>query len=80
MVYTRNTSLVTRDFSPVGAFQRWLLQDRIASDLYVSRVNIEQWKEIMHAQGGFNGPLKWYKAIMRGFNNPDSEGKSPLRL
>ncbi|UPK95918.1 hypothetical protein LCI18_006853 [Fusarium solani-melongenae] len=76
--YTRNTSIWTEHFSPVGAFRKWLEQDSIASDVFASRVNEEQWKTIMRAQGGFNGPLKWYKAMMRGINNPDTSGEDPL--
>lgn len=34
----------------------------------------------MGAQGRLDGPLKWYRSLMRGFNNPDDEGKSPLPL
>jgi soluble epoxide hydrolase/lipid-phosphate phosphatase len=51
-----------------------LEQDKTASDVYISGVDMEQWKRITTAQGGFEGPLKWYKAIMRGFNDPDETG------
>lgn len=46
--------------------------------MFVSLVNMEQWKVIIRAQGGLDGPLKWYKAMMRGINNPDISGKDPL--
>lgn len=66
---------MTRDFAPTGALQQWLEGDQSASDLVVSDVNIDQWKRIITAQRGFDGPLKWYKAMMEGINNPDSNGK-----
>ncbi|KAM5358993.1 hypothetical protein ACJZ2D_014818 [Fusarium nematophilum] len=68
--YTRNTSWMEH-FLPVGAFRQWLVQNRTSSHMFVSRVNMEQWKAIMRAQGGLDGPLKWYKAMMKGINNPD---------
>ncbi|KAF4455364.1 alpha beta-hydrolase [Fusarium albosuccineum] len=80
LMATRNSSSWTEDFMPVGAIREWLVQNKTASDVFSTRVNMEQWKLIMRAQGGLDGPLKWYKAMMRGINNPDSTDMSPSTL
>ncbi|KAF4995350.1 hypothetical protein FDECE_12842 [Fusarium decemcellulare] len=72
LMTTQNSSSWTEYFMPVGAIREWLVQNKTASDVFATRVNMEQWKLIMTAQGGLDGPLKWYKAMMRGINNPDS--------
>jgi pimeloyl-ACP methyl ester carboxylesterase len=52
-----------------------LEQENNASSVYLSNAEIQEWKDITTAQGGFGGPLKWYKATMRGHNNPDETGE-----
>ena len=78
-MFTHNTSFWRKDFAPVGALREWLEQDKTASDLYISDADMQQWKSITTAQSGFEGPLRWYKAIMRGYNDPDETGECLFR-
>lgn len=61
--------------APIGKFKQWLLEDKTAPiGNFANRVSQEQWKSIMKAQGGLDGPLKWYKAFMRDVNKVDEDG------
>lgn len=77
LAYTYNATYFKEDFARIDAYERRLLEDKIApiGGEYVIRVTQEQWKSIITSQGGLHGPLKWYKANMRGINTADEEGK-----
>lgn len=62
----------------MGALKRWLLADgRIPfQNEFLTDVTLAQWRTIVRAQGGMDGPLKWYRAMMRGYNTADENGKS----
>ncbi|RYC83296.1 hypothetical protein BFJ63_vAg13825 [Fusarium oxysporum f. sp. narcissi] len=71
--FTRNTSLWIDHLAPTGAIRQWLMQDKMATDIFVSRARMEQWKTIIRENGGMDGPLRWYKAMIAGVNNPTEE-------
>ncbi|KAL3418737.1 epoxide hydrolase [Phlyctema vagabunda] len=74
LVYTYNMTYWKEFFTPLGEFKQWLLDDRRAPVGKFSTTQVsEQWKSIMRAQGGLDGPLKWYKSSMRGINRADEE-------
>lgn len=77
LAYTYNATYFKEDFARIDAYERRLLEDKLApiGGEYVIRVTQEQWKSIIRSQGGLHGPLKWYKANMRGINTADKEGK-----
>lgn len=63
-------------FCPVGAYKQWLLQDRIAPwGGFINRKSKDTFERILTLHGGFNGPLKSYKSLMRDVNAADEAGK-----
>ncbi|PCD42946.1 hypothetical protein AU210_005470 [Fusarium oxysporum f. sp. radicis-cucumerinum] len=78
--FTRNTSLWIDHLAPTGAIRQWLMQDKMATDIFVSRARMEQWKTIIRENGGMDGPLRWYKAMIAGVNNPTEEDSDTMVL
>lgn len=76
LAYTYNSAYWREHFAPIGKLKQWLLEDKAAPiGNFANRVSQEQWKTIMKAQGGLDGPLKWYKACIRDINKVDEDGK-----
>lgn len=74
--YTFNHTLTQENFALVGSFKEWLLENRIAPiGQYVSRHDMEIANRIIRLNGGYDGPVKWYKAAMRGLNAADENGE-----
>ncbi|KAJ5192615.1 hypothetical protein N7449_008757 [Penicillium cf. viridicatum] len=79
LVYTYSSTYWREDLAPIGKFKQWLLEDKTAPiGNFANRVSQEQWKSIMKAQGGLDGPLKWYKAFMRDVNKVDEDAIQSL--
>ncbi|KAJ4982905.1 epoxide hydrolase, partial [Stagonosporopsis vannaccii] len=81
--FTNNATYQKEHLAPLGQLERWLSEDRQApyGSAYVSNVTKEQWKTIVKAQGGLDGGLKWYKALLSGLNQADAlalQSKSPI--
>lgn len=74
--YTFNHTLTQEDFAPVGTFKEFLLENRMAPiGQYVNRRDMEIANRIIRLNGGYDGPVKWYKATMRGLNAADEKGE-----
>jgi len=69
------------NFNTIGALQQWLVADRRAEfgNDFITNSTREQWKTIVHAQGGLEAGLKWYKSYLRGINSADANGKTDPR-
>ncbi|EHL02881.1 putative epoxide hydrolase 2 [Glarea lozoyensis 74030] len=63
------------NITEVGALERWLHADgRIPfQNEFLTDTTLAQWRTILQAQGGMDGPFKWYRAMMRGYNTADEQ-------
>ena len=63
-------------FSPVGEYKKWLLADRIAPwTAHITADEKDIFENITMSNGGFDGPVKSYKSLMRDYNAADEKGK-----
>lgn len=61
----------------MGAYKKWLLADRIAPwTTFITEDEKDIFENITMSQGGFDGPVKSYKSLMRDYNAADEKGKS----
>lgn len=66
-------------FSPVGEYKKWLLADRVAPwTAFITADEKDTFENITMSHGGFDGPVKSYKSLMRDYNAADEESKQSL--
>ncbi|PLB54176.1 putative epoxide hydrolase [Aspergillus steynii IBT 23096] len=74
LTYTSNATYLKEYFSPVGEYKKWLLADRIAPwTTFITADEKDTFEKITMSHGGFDGPVKTYKSLMRDFNAADEE-------
>ncbi|RDW78879.1 alpha/beta fold hydrolase [Aspergillus mulundensis] len=72
LTYSSNATYLKEHFSPVGAYKKWLLADRIAPwSTYITADEKDIFETITMSHGGFDGPTKSYKSLMRDYNAAD---------
>ena len=76
LTYTFNHTYTQDFFAPIGTFKQWLLENRMAPfGHYVDVNDMDTFNRILRLHGGYNGPVKWYKSILRDFNAADEKGE-----
>ncbi|KAJ5349881.1 hypothetical protein N7541_007608 [Penicillium brevicompactum] len=74
LTYSSNATYLKEHFSPVGAYKKWLLADRIAPwTTFITEDEKDIFENITMSQGGFDGPVKSYKSLMRDYNAADEK-------
>ena len=74
-MYTYDEAYTQEYFAPVGAFKQWLLANQMAPfGEYVDNKTMDIFNNIVTLNGGYDGPVKWYKSCMRDINKADEEG------
>ncbi|RAK76341.1 alpha/beta hydrolase [Aspergillus fijiensis CBS 313.89] len=74
LTYTSDPTYMREHLSPVGEYKKWLLADEIAPwTTFITQVEKETFTNITMAHGGFDGPVKSYKSLMRDLNAADEE-------
>ncbi|KAH8886021.1 hypothetical protein GQ53DRAFT_828392 [Thozetella sp. PMI_491] len=63
------------NITAVGVLEHWLLVDGRTpfQNEYLTDVTLAQWRSIVQAQGGMDGPFNCNRAMMRGYNTADKE-------
>ncbi|KAG6355139.1 hypothetical protein INS49_004220 [Diaporthe citri] len=78
LTYTDDPDYIQKYFSPVGEYKKWLLGDRIAPwQKYLGPEDKATFQFILAVSGGFDGPIKSYKSLMRDVNAADEEDIPP---
>lgn len=79
LAYTFNHTDVQDYFAPVGALKQWLLENRMAPfGQYVDVNDMNTFNRILRLHGGYDGPVKWYKSMLRDYNLADEKGEHTL--
>ncbi|EXM13829.1 Epoxide hydrolase-like [Fusarium oxysporum f. sp. vasinfectum] len=74
LTYTDTPEYMREHFSPVGRYKQWLLDGRIAPwTKYLEPDAKSIFKRITLFNGGFDGPVKSYKSLMRDINLSDEK-------
>ncbi|KAF4470262.1 alpha beta-hydrolase [Fusarium albosuccineum] len=69
LLYTDNSDYFQKYFAPIGEYKKWLLAGRIAPwTKYLEEESKSIFKRIYNFHGGFDGPLKTYKSMIRDVN------------
>ena len=76
MTYTNDSAYFKRYFSPVGEYEKWLLSGDIAPwREHLGNKDKAIFKKIVALNGGFDGPVKSYKSLVRDVNAADESGR-----
>ncbi|OGM43844.1 hypothetical protein ABOM_007555 [Aspergillus bombycis] len=74
LTYTSNATYMKEHLSPVGEYRKWLLANRVAPwTAFITADEKDTFENITMSNGGFDGPVKSYKSLMRDYNAADEE-------
>lgn len=77
LTYTDDPEYMKKHFSPVGKFRKWLVEGRTAPwTKYLEPDSKSIFKRITSFNGGYDGPVKSCKSLMRDVNAVDEKGES----